>query len=100
MSRPLPRERAFAQRLRDLAGRDDGDARATLAALRRGLGKEPGEVAEVAQYVMPWIWADDRESTMAAYFEVAALFASHRVSWAEREGPRLTNLGASFNRLV
>ena len=100
MTRPSPRERAFAEHLRALAGREDSGARAALAALRRGLGKEPGEVAEVAQHVMPWIVESDRPETVAAYFQVAALFASHRLAWADGERSRMTNLGASFRRLV
>lgn len=100
MTHPSPRDRRFSEYLRGLALREDGDARAALAALRRGLGKEPGEVAEVAQQVMPWIGEHDRDGVIAAYFQVAALFAGHRISWPSSDGGRLTNLGASFRRLA
>jgi CRISPR system Cascade subunit CasB len=97
---PMRREDRFAAYLRDLEAREDGDARAALAALRRGLGKAPGEVAEVARYVMPFISDNDRPQRVAAYFRVAALFASHRLSWSPGDGQHLTNLGASFRRLA
>ena len=103
MTHPFPRERRFAEHLAGLAIRaneGNSDARAALAALRRGLGKEPGEVAEVAQQVMPWIGEHDRTDTVAAYFQIAALFAGHRGSWQHTDGERLTNLGASFRRLA
>lgn len=100
MTRPSPHERRFAEYLGALATRGDGDARATLAALRRGLGKEPGEAAEATPYVFRWLGQDADSDRVDAYFQVAALFASHRISWGEREDRRPTNLGASFWRLA
>jgi CRISPR system Cascade subunit CasB len=100
MTAPPSREHRFAEHLRDLAAREDSDARAALAALRRGLGKAPGEVAEVARYVMPFISDNDRPQRVEAYFRVASLFASHRLSWQPGDGRRLTNLGVSFRRLA
>lgn len=84
----------FANYLRQLAERDD---RAALAALRRGVGKPPGAVAEMNRYVVPWLptspWADD------AYYQVAALFALHGESWRGERDRWRSNLGASFARL-
>ena len=53
MNRPTTQERRFAEHLASLAGREDGDARAALAALRRGLGKEPGEAADLLVRTRP-----------------------------------------------
>lgn len=62
----------FISYLGQLRDRQD---RAALAALRRGLGKDPGEAPEMFRYVVPWLpaegWADRR------YFTTAALFAMH-----------------------
>lgn len=100
MSRPYPQERRFAEHLASLAGREDGDARAALAALRRGLGKEPGEAAEAARYVFPWLHQDAGVRQIKAYFQIAALFATHQGSWHRGEGDRALNLGGSFRRLA
>ena len=100
MNRPHPHERRFAEYLASLAGREDGDARAALAAIRRGLGKEPGEAAEAARYVFPWLRDEDSPRRVAAYFQVAALFATPQLSWSRGEQDRGLNLGASFRRLA
>ncbi|MCC6416631.1 MAG: type I-E CRISPR-associated protein Cse2/CasB [Gemmataceae bacterium] len=101
MTVPQPtREQRFADHLAGLAAREDSDARAALAALRRGLGKEPGEVAEVAREVMPFIHDTDPPRRVAAYFRVASLFAGHQLSWRPADDRRLTNLGASFRILA
>lgn len=72
----------------------DDEDRAALAALRRSLGKSPGEASEAHRYVLrfnpePWDeWA---------YYLVAGLFAMHPESWRKAEGDKqLTNFGASF----
>jgi len=81
----------FISYLEDLARNED---RAALAALRRGLGKRPGEAAETHRYVLrfnPEQWEE------TAYYLVAGLFAMHPESWSRKEDDkRLTNLGASF----
>lgn len=100
MTRPYPQERRFAEHLASLAGREDGDARAALAALRRGLGKAPGEAAEAARYVFPWLQQDASSQQVDAYFLVAALFATHQLSWHRGENDRALNLGGSFRRLA
>ncbi|MCG3144750.1 MAG: CRISPR-associated protein Cse2 [Gammaproteobacteria bacterium] len=90
MAQPGNGER-FINYLKELA--DDED-RAALAALRRSLGKTPGEAAEAHRHVLrfnpdPWDeWA---------YYLVAGLFALHPESWAHKEVDRQsTNFGASF----
>ena len=100
MTRPHPHERQFAVYLGSLAGREDGDARAALAALRRGLGKAPGEAVEAARYVFSWLRDDDSLRRAEAYFQVAALFASHQGSWHRGDADRSLNLGGSFRRLA
>ncbi len=85
-------------------GREAPSARAALAGLRRGRGKEPGTVAEMYSLVIPELreargW-EEQSWVDATYFLVAALFAGHRWS-RENIGPDLftesrTNLGASF----
>lgn len=81
----------FISYLQELADKED---RAALAALRRSLGKSPGEAAETHRYVLrfnPEPWEE------SAYYLVAGLFALHPESWPHKEGDkRLTNLGASF----
>lgn len=100
MNRPTGQERRFAEHLDDLAGREDSSARAALAALRRGLGRAPGEAAEAARYVFPWLGQDALDRQVDAYFQVAALFATHQITWHRGEGDRGHNLGSSFWRLA
>lgn len=97
MTSPTPAERRFIEALEGLAARED---RAALAALRRGLGRPPGEAAEPYPYVVPWIPADVPPWVEEAYFLVAALFALHPMSWRDDGASNApTNLGASFARL-
>jgi CRISPR system Cascade subunit CasB len=88
------REERFVEYLEELERNED---RAALAALRRSLGKSPGEAAEAHRYVLPFNPATWEES---AYYLVGGLFALHPQSWRRDEGDRnLTNLGVSFARL-
>lgn len=94
---PAHREQRFVGYLRELVARED---RAALAALRRGLGKAPGEAAESHRYVVPFT-SDLSARREAAYYQVAALFAWHQGSWqADSADPHSTNLGASLERLA
>lgn len=64
----------FIGYLEQLAERED---RGALAALRRGLGRPPGTVAEMFSYVVPHLPSKlgrDREND---YYLIAALFAYH-----------------------
>lgn len=98
MTQLTDREKAFAKFLEKLAQEKN---RAALAALRRGLGKDPGQAAEMYPYIVPWLSADPPPLVAAAYYHVAAWFAWHQGSWPDQSdetGP--TNLGASFARLA
>jgi CRISPR system Cascade subunit CasB len=53
------------------------DDRGALAALRRGLGQPPGTVTSMYRYVVPWLGDDAPAWREAAYYTVAALYASH-----------------------
>jgi CRISPR system Cascade subunit CasB len=97
MNGPTAHERAFTDYLAALLARED---RAALAALRRGLGKRPGEAAEMFPYVMPWITSEHSVRRQDDYFLVASLFAEHQIGWAAAPGERGgTDIGASFWRL-
>ena len=69
------------------------DDRAMLAALRRGLGAEPGdpETAAMFPYVVPWVteWYEEADCYM-----IASLFALHPASAAKG------NLGDHLRRLT
>lgn len=98
MSPPRERQLAFVDHLESLVATQD---RAALAALRRGLGKDPGTVAEMYRHVVPWLPAGASPWQEDAYYIVAALFAWHQGNWhREDDSPRATNLGASFARLA
>jgi len=95
---PTARERRFAEYLAKLVKDHNLGA---LAALRRGLGKRPGEAAEAHRYVVPWLAPEARPWQDDAYYLIGALFAWHQGSWPEADGTGKapTNLGASFARL-
>lgn len=98
MSPPRERQLAFVEHLESLVATQD---RAALAALRRGLGKDPGTVAEMHRHVVPWLPAGASPWQEDAYYVLAALFAWHQGSWHRQDGDRkATNLGASFARLA
>ncbi|HLJ68623.1 MAG TPA: type I-E CRISPR-associated protein Cse2/CasB [Chloroflexota bacterium] len=96
MSQPTPAERRFVDHLVALTDPRRQDGRGALAALRRGLGKPPGTVAEMFPVVGPFDpggtgWDSDR------YYLVASLFGSHPDNWDYRGGDdRSSNLGASL----
>lgn len=81
--------------------------RGALAALRRGLGKRPGEAPEMFPYVIPYCaWLS--EPRQDDYFLVAALFAlMHQgdrgtPDWGDQlaSGWHRPNLGASYRALA
>src|SRR5262245_13745424 len=81
----------FISYLKELADKED---RAALAALRRSLGKSPGEAADAHRYVLRF---NPEQRDEWAYYLVAGLFAMHPESWQHKEDDnRLTNFGASF----
>lgn len=60
-------------RLAPKSPQDDGD-RAALAALRRGLGRQPGTVPEMYRFVAPYTGANERRDREDAMFIVGSLF--------------------------
>lgn len=98
MTLPTSRERLFVERLVALTDPQQHDGRATLASLRRGLGKPLGTAAEMYPFVVRYGtdgegWDADR------YYLVASLFASHPENWSNAVGDeRSTNFGASLRR--
>lgn len=88
------KSRRFADFLREL---EEGEDRAALAALRRGLGKRPGEAPEMFPYLVPWMPSEASPWQEAPYYLVASLFGLHPLSWGSADvvGPT-TNLGASL----
>lgn len=104
---PTDHEKRFIQRgLVLLLGGDNPATakpdRAALAALRRGLGKTPGEAAEMFPYVIPWCGEDMSEYRQNDFFLVAALFALHQGTTAPYPtitDARRNSLGGSFRLL-
>jgi CRISPR system Cascade subunit CasB len=86
-------ERVFIEVLVALYEQED---RAALAALRRGLGKPPGETMEMHPYVVPFTQGLKRKQE-DAYYLIAALFGLYPgESWTRSESRLRTNLGASL----
>jgi CRISPR system Cascade subunit CasB len=78
--------------------------RAVLAALRRGLGKRPGEAAEMFPYVVPYlpdhVATSRRDWVETCHYLVASLFALHPTDWQGQAAGRFDrNLGASVRLL-
>jgi CRISPR system Cascade subunit CasB len=78
---------------------NDND-RAALAVLRRGLGKQPGEVAGMHRYVIPWLPENVQVWHEEPYYLVASLFAHWHQGRNRVEDNPPRNLGASFTRLA
>lgn len=91
-------EHRFVEHLRELADHSRR-SRAPLAALRRGLGKRPGEAPEMFPYVVPYLPSGLSPYREEAYFLIASLFAWHPRS-RHGEDPRKSNLGASLRTLA
>jgi CRISPR system Cascade subunit CasB len=68
------RETNFVNFLYELAKEEN---RGALAALRRGLGKDPGTVFEMYPYVAPFLSPQDSSWCRSCYFVIASLFAYH-----------------------
>ena len=69
---------------------DQSYSRGTLAMLRRGVGKQPGEDANVMRYVVPWLPADASPWADRPYFTIATLFALHPLAGGKG------NMGSHF----
>lgn len=84
----------FIRMLENLDAKND---RAALAALRRGLGKEPGEAMEAYNYIARFVAsAPQREN---AFHLVATLFGLYPSESRRGENWMKTNLGASLREL-
>lgn len=96
----MGREQDFVAHLYALAaGREtNSNARADLAALRRGVGKAPGEVPELYPIVERFLSPTDRGWEEERFYLVGSLFALHQNPW--RDAPRWTNLGTSFRTFL
>lgn len=89
------RAAALVAHLQDLAERED---RGALAALRRGLGKEPGTTPEMYPLVEPFLRGARPRETEAAYI-VASLFGLHPVRWRAPEHTYNTSVGWSLSHI-
>lgn len=95
-SRPQSRAAALVGHLQALVERED---RGALAALRRGLGKEPGTTPEMYRHVEPYLGDARRTQADAAYL-VASLFGLHPVPWKPPGNPpRNTSFGWSLSSI-
>lgn len=88
------KDQRFVEFLQGLVERKE---RGALAALRRGLGRPPGEAPEMHCHVAHWAAGEKPRWREDVYYLVAALFAYHPVQWNTQNGQ--SNLGASFARL-
>ncbi|MFO7959069.1 MAG: type I-E CRISPR-associated protein Cse2/CasB [Candidatus Brocadiia bacterium] len=80
----------FLDSLESLRKRED---RGALAALRRGLGKPPGTVAEMHPIVVPRLPAGLSHREEDLYYLVSSLFAYHQ------QAGDIGNLGETFRRV-
>ncbi len=91
--------RTFVHRLEALAPtlEHDGD-RAALAALRRGLGKAPGDDLKMLPYIVPILPAHLGPREEPPYYLTASLFALYPVAWPG--GTKRQTFGASMRSLA
>lgn len=83
-------------------------SRAALAALRRGVGKEPGEAAEMFSHVVPYLPENVSTWGEGPYYLIAALFAWQTARPKEGNGRQYRpydphsrfSLGAAFAEYV
>ncbi|MBI2873705.1 MAG: type I-E CRISPR-associated protein Cse2/CasB [Firmicutes bacterium] len=128
MRRPSDNERAFAEYLDNLTGRQrtersrngqEGDGqedehpvkrgresrgkpnRSALATLRRGISGRPEVTFWLDRYIRPFIPSRATPWQERCYYLVAALFATHQGTWpTDDTDERDRNLGASLAGLV
>ena len=82
--------------LEALAKRED---RAALAALRRGLGKQPGEAPEMFPYVERHFDARGSHGAPDEAYTVASIFGIHPVHHRPAERRERNNFGASLRAI-
>ena len=90
----LPRPSAFIGSLKMMESRDDGPARAGLAALRIGLRSKDGVCLEAMPHVAPYLGECENEAKDRWFFAVATLFALH-----PQDQPGRESLGGAFAKL-
>jgi CRISPR system Cascade subunit CasB len=72
-----------------------------LAALRRGLGQQPGETIELYPYVVPYVQGLRYTSDENAYYIIASLVGLYpTLSWQRSDEKQSINLGASLALLT
>src|SRR6266851_984004 len=88
------RDERFISALEHLVTKDD---RAALAALRRGLGQQPGETMELYPHVVPYVQGLRYTSDENPYYIIASLVGLYpTLSWQRSDGKQSINLGASL----
>jgi CRISPR system Cascade subunit CasB len=88
---------ALVSALTELVEQND---RAALAALRLGVGKEPGSVVAMYPLVARYVPRGCSQWEEATYYIVASLFGLHQLHWEVDDQERhQTNFAASFLRL-
>jgi CRISPR system Cascade subunit CasB len=85
----------FVQHLEYLARRQD---RAALAALRKGLGKAPGDVVEMYPHILPYLPENARPEEELAFYMVGSLFGLYPEPWPNGQKPE--DLGGSLGKLA
>lgn len=104
MSQENPREQALSAFVGHLltlyhrAEKGDSEARASLARLRRGAGREPGASPETLAEILPHLRADaspqDYAGERRVYFLIGSLFALHPAHSSDYR-----NLGTTLREL-
>jgi CRISPR system Cascade subunit CasB len=93
--------RALVKHLDSLLTKRDLGA---LALLRRGLGRQPGEVPEMYAHVLPYLSLPDNETAAQRVEDAALLVASLYALWHQgrAKSPRVekVSLGTAFRRLA
>ena len=95
---PAPRAARVGAFATNLARLVDTEDRAALAALRRGLGKAPGDVAAMHPLIVPFLPDDAHHPRNdEAWYLVGSLFGLHPEPWrGDARGP---SFGATLKRL-
>ncbi|MCI0412695.1 type I-E CRISPR-associated protein Cse2/CasB [bacterium] len=85
--------------VRMLEGLNEKQDRAALAALRRGLGKAPGEAMEAYRYIAPFVSEKTTRQYEAALHTVGTLFGLYPSRSRAGDGWFDMNMGASLRDL-
>lgn len=96
MNTVITPQQRFVARLESFIDKQD---RGALAALRRGLGRQPGTVREMDPYILRYI-PTGNEFRENAYYLVAALFAEWHQGKDRTQPDAPKDLGGSLRMLV